>query len=50
MRQIREILRQKWALRLSHRAVAHSLAIGLGAISSVYSAGRWICAPETQGR
>src|SRR5262245_62927041 len=37
MRQIREILRQKWALRLSHRAVARSLRIGLGTISSVTS-------------
>jgi transposase len=35
MRQIREILRQKWALRLSHRAVASSLGVGLGTISSV---------------
>ena len=30
MRQIREILRQKWALGLSHRAVASSLWVGLG--------------------
>ena len=37
MRQIREILRQKWALGLSHRAVASSLRIGLGTISSVVS-------------
>src|SRR5262245_4658411 len=37
MRQIREILRQKWALRLSHRAVARSLRVGLGTISSVTS-------------
>jgi len=35
MRQIREILRQKWALGLSHRAVAQSLGVGLGTISSV---------------
>jgi len=35
MRQMREILRQKWVLRLSHRAVARSLRIGLGTISSV---------------
>jgi hypothetical protein len=35
MRQIREILRQKWALQLSHRAVAGSLGVGLGTISSV---------------
>src|SRR5437773_3185472 len=37
MRQIREILRQKWALGLSHRAVAGSLRVGLGTISSVTS-------------
>jgi transposase len=35
MRQIREILRQKWAVGLSHRAVARSLGIGLGTITSV---------------
>src|SRR5262245_63735208 len=35
MRQIREILRQKWTLELSHRAVARSLRGGLGTISSV---------------
>jgi len=35
MRQIREILRQKWALGLSHRAVAQSLRVGLGTISSI---------------
>ena len=33
MRQIREILRQKWALGLSHRAVAQSLKVGLGTIN-----------------
>ena len=33
MRQIREILRQKWALGRSHRAVAQSLGVGLGTIS-----------------
>src|SRR2546422_972778 len=37
MRQIREILRQRWALGLSHRAVAGSLRVGLGTISSVVS-------------
>jgi transposase len=37
MRQIRDILRQKWALGLSHRAVAGSLRVGLGTISSVVS-------------
>jgi transposase len=35
MRQVREILRQKWALGLTHRAVARSLGLGLGTISSV---------------
>jgi transposase len=35
MRQIREVLRQKWALGLSHRAVARSLRVGLGTISSL---------------
>ena len=30
MRQIREILRQKWCLGQSHRAVAESLGIGSG--------------------
>jgi transposase len=34
MRQTREILRQKWALGLSHRAVARSLGIGLGTVSA----------------
>lgn len=37
MRQIRDILRQKWALGLSHRDVAQSLRVGLGTISSVVS-------------
>ena len=36
MRQIREILRQKWALSCSHRQVATSLGVSLGTISSVY--------------
>jgi len=35
MRQIREILRQKWALGLSHRTVAESLRVGLGTVTSV---------------
>ena len=35
MRQIREILRQKWLLSCSHRQVAHSLHVGLGTVSSV---------------
>ena len=37
MRQIRDILRQKWDLRLSHRTVGRSLGVGLGTISSVVS-------------
>jgi transposase len=40
MRQTREILRQKWALGLSHRAVARSLGLGLGTISSVLARAR----------
>ena len=35
MRQIREILRQKWDLGRSHREVAESLDLGLGTISGV---------------
>jgi transposase len=35
MRQIREILRQKWVLGRPHREVAESLRIGLGTISVV---------------
>jgi hypothetical protein len=35
MRQIREILRQKWALGRAHRAVAESLRIGLGTVCLV---------------
>jgi transposase len=35
MRQIREILRQKWLLGCSHRQVAQSLYVGLGTVSSV---------------
>ena len=35
MRQIREILRQKWALGQSHRQVARSLGVSLGTVSSV---------------
>src|SRR6266487_2924944 len=35
MRQIREILRQKWTLGRSHRAVAQSVGVGLGSVSSV---------------
>src|SRR6266849_5049916 len=35
MRQIREILRQKWTLGRSHREVAEQLGAGLGTISGV---------------
>jgi hypothetical protein len=40
MRQIREVPRQKWGLGLSHRAVARSLGLGLGTISSVLARAR----------
>jgi hypothetical protein len=42
MRQIREVLRQKWGLGLSHWAVARSLGLGLGTISSVLARARAI--------
>ena len=35
MRQIREILRQKWTLGCSHREVAQHSKIGLGTVSGV---------------
>lgn len=35
MRQIREILRQKWVLACSHRQVAASLAVSLGTVTGV---------------
>ncbi len=35
MRKIREILRQKWPLGASHRAVAESLRVSLGTVSGV---------------
>jgi len=35
MRQIREILRQKWVLGRPHREVAQTLRIGLGTVSAV---------------
>jgi hypothetical protein len=35
MRQIREILRQKWVLGRPHREVAETLRIGLGTVSAV---------------
>jgi transposase len=33
MRQVKEILRQKWQLGCSHRAIAESLRVSLGAVS-----------------
>jgi len=33
MRKIREILRHKWALKRSHREVAASLGVSVGAVS-----------------
>ncbi len=33
MRQIREILRLKWEVGLSHRAIARSCSVGLGTVS-----------------
>ncbi len=35
MREIREILRQKWELRRSHREVARSLSVSVGTVSGV---------------
>jgi hypothetical protein len=35
MRQIREILRQKWVLACSHRQVAASLTVSLGTVTGV---------------
>ena len=35
MRQIREILRQKWTLDRTHRQVAAALRVGLGTVSTV---------------
>jgi hypothetical protein len=41
MRQIREILRQKWCLGQSHRAVAESLGLGSGTVgTTVLRSGR----------
>jgi transposase len=37
MRQIRDILRQKWAWGSATRAVAQSLGVGLRTVSSVVS-------------
>lgn len=34
MKKIREILRQKWVLGSSHRDVARSLDVSVGAVSS----------------
>ncbi len=35
MRQIREILRQKWVLKKSHRAVCESVGVSSGAVSGL---------------
>ena len=35
MRSIREVLRQKWVLKKSHREVAHSLGISAGAVGGL---------------
>ena len=35
MRNIREILRQKWSLNRSHREVAESLNISIGGVSKI---------------
>jgi transposase len=40
MRQIREILRQKWALGRSHREVARSLGLSVGAVSTTQKRAR----------
>lgn len=37
MRKTKEILRQKWALRRSHRAVARSVGVSAGVVGSVLS-------------
>ena len=40
MRHIREVLRQKWVLDLSHRAVAASLGISVGVIAATLGRAR----------
>ena len=40
MRKIREILRQKWVLRRSHREVSASLRVSLGTISEILQRSR----------
>jgi len=40
MRKIREILRHKWALGLSHRDVAASLGVSIGAVSQAETRAR----------
>ena len=44
MRHIREILRLKWTLRRSHRETARSLEISAGAVASVVTRAKAICA------
>ena len=40
MRKLREILRQKWVLERSHRAVAESVGVSAGAVGSVLARAR----------
>ncbi len=37
MRQVKEILRQKWLLRRSHREIARSVGVGAGSVSETVS-------------
>ena len=39
MRKIREILRQKWVLGRSHREVARSVGVSVGAVGGTVRAG-----------
>lgn len=43
MRKLREILRQKWVLRRSHREVSSSLRVGLGTVSEVMRRAKEAC-------
>ena len=40
MRRTREILRQKWLLGRSHRAVAHGLGVSVGTVSATLARAR----------
>jgi hypothetical protein len=35
MRNLREILRQKWVLQQRHRAIARALGVGVGTVSEM---------------